>query len=375
MYIGRGTPDMRDDLLDFLNYAFGFNGNDKDLLKMLPKMYNKEYDPCGHNYVITENGKMRASVGVYPRTLHVLDETLQTYGGGNVAVHPYHRSKGYMKELMHQAIQDMISAGADMSELGGKRQRYQYFGYDIGGAKAVFTFDTTSMRHCFGKSPLKNIQFEPVIDKNSPWLELICHLHSLKPLHMERPDKQFFDIACSWQNQLYAIHEGDQFIGYYIGALGELTLANTEDFIDVLRCYVAQNKYVTLRLPLHETKMIEFSHRICSAFSMEVDEHYSIFHFKKVVYAFMKLKASVIPLMDGSLTVQVNGIAGRECFQITVKNGILHVTDTSEEPQIVLEHKEAEMFFFTLISPTRTMYPLANTWFPLPIQVDRADQV
>ena len=27
LYKGRGTPDMYDDLMDFMNYVFGFDGN------------------------------------------------------------------------------------------------------------------------------------------------------------------------------------------------------------------------------------------------------------------------------------------------------------------------------------------------------------
>ena len=43
IYKGRGTADMRDDYLDFINLVFGFNGHDKDFLKLLPKLYKEEY--------------------------------------------------------------------------------------------------------------------------------------------------------------------------------------------------------------------------------------------------------------------------------------------------------------------------------------------
>ena len=375
IYIGRGTPEMRDDLLDFLNLAFGMNGNDRDLLKWLPKMYNEENDPCGHNYVITENGRLRAAVGVYPRKLHVLGETLTTYGVGNVAVHPYHRSKGYMKLLMDRAVRDMIDAGADMSDLGGKRQRYQYFSYESGGSNVNFHFDAYSMRHCFGDSPVKAIRFEPVTEPDSPWMEPIRRLHDGRPLHMERPADRFFDIASSWGEQLYVILDGERFVGYCIGPLRELTLTDESDFADVLRCYTAEHGGADLGLPLHETGLIETAHKICASYSMVTDKYFSLFHFRKIVSAFLKLKASRIPLIDGSLTVRVDGRAGREEFLITVSGGIPSVTENDEEPQIVLEHKEAEMFFFGLMSPVRTMCPLAAAWFPLPIRIELADQV
>ena len=376
IYKGRGTADMRDDYLDFINLVFGFNGNDKDFLKLLPKLYKEEYHPCENNYVVTENGKMKAAIGVYPRTMHVLDETLSVHGVGNVAVHPYSRSKGYMKDLLYGAVQDMIDAGADLADLGGLRQRYQYFSYEIAGTAINFDFSHTSMRHCFGDAPMKNMDFVPVTDPESPWLEPIRALHGKKLLRMERPAEQFFDIVRSWQKTLHVILEGDRFVGYCIDSLDELTLADAEaDFEDVLRSYVAKRGNVTLHLPLHETVMIEKSYRICSHFSMGNDQNYSIFHYKKVLGAFLKLKAAVLPLVDGVLTVEINGIAGREVLKIAVKDGVPSVEDTEETPQITLEHKEAASFFFGLVSPARTLCPVAAAWFPLPLRIDSADHV
>lgn len=376
VYKGRGTADMRDDFLDFINYVFGFNGNGEDFLKLLPKLYKEEYHPCENNYVVTENGKLKAAIGVFPRTMQVLDETLSVHGVGNVAVHPYSRSKGYMKDLLYKAVQDMIDAGADFADLGGLRQRYQYFSYEIAGTCINFDFSGTSMRHCFGDSPRKDMDFVPVTDAESPWLDSIRELHAKKLLRVNRPAEQFFDIVRSWQKTLHVILEGDRFVGYCIDALEELTLVDAEaDYVDVLRSYVAKRGNVTLHLPLHETVMIEKSYKICSHFSMGNDQNYSIFHYKKVLNAFLKLKAAVLPLMDGTLTVQVDGIAGREILKITVQDGKPTVEDTEEAPQIVLEHKEAASFFFGLVSPARTACPTSAAWFPLPLRMDGADHV
>ena len=56
IYKGRGNAEMYDDYMDFINYVFGFNGNEQDFKKLLPKLYNPECDPCYNNYVVTENG-------------------------------------------------------------------------------------------------------------------------------------------------------------------------------------------------------------------------------------------------------------------------------------------------------------------------------
>ena len=141
IYKGRGTADMREDFLDFINLVFGFNGRDKDFLKFLPKLYKEEYAPCENNYVVTENGKLKAAIGVFPRAMQVLDETLSVHGVGNVAVHPNSRSKGYMKDLLYQAVQDMIDSGvvpfraSDLEDANNnlkKNSQSSYFRIDLG---------------------------------------------------------------------------------------------------------------------------------------------------------------------------------------------------------------------------------------------------
>ena len=44
IYYGRGTAEMFDDYMDFINYVFGFNGNSSDFKKLLPKLYKYEYE-------------------------------------------------------------------------------------------------------------------------------------------------------------------------------------------------------------------------------------------------------------------------------------------------------------------------------------------
>lgn len=167
----------------------------------------------------------------------------------------------------------------------------------------------------------------------------------------------------------------DEEVTYCVSALRELTLTDEADFADVLRCYTAEHGSPDLGLPLYETGIIRTAHKLCASYSMGTDKYFSLLRFRKVVSAFMKLKASRIPLLDGSLTVQVEGRAGREVFRIKVQNGVPSVTDAEEEPRVILEHKEAELFFFGLLSPVRTEYPIAAAWFPLPIRIEYADQV
>jgi predicted N-acetyltransferase YhbS len=376
IYKGRGNAEMYDDFIDFINYVFGFNGDNQDFVKLLPKLYKPEYNPCENNYVLTENGKLKAAIGVFPREIDVMGERLVTHGVGNVAVHPFSRSKGYMKDLLNAAIRDMIESGADLSELGGHRQRYAYFSYDLASPVYNFNINRSNVRHCFAGIPQRNLNFSE-IKEDCELLDKIYELHEKKVCRTIRPRAQFLDIARSWQNKLYAILEDGSFLGYFIGNLNELTLINNADASDVIRTYIAEHGEVKLSLPAYETELIAIAEKICGSMNIGCDENYTIFNFKKVISAFLKLKANVSGLIDGSMNFRVNGIAGVESFRIEVKDGkpLLIGLETSDKVDLTLEHREAVSFFFGIVSPTRTKHQLAAAWFPLPLFMHRADHV
>lgn len=374
IYKGRGSAEMFDDYIDFINYVFGMNGTSEGFPKLLPKLYKPEYHPCENNYVVTVDGKLKSAIGVFPRTFDIMGEKLVSWGIGNVAVHPYSRSKGYMRELLHTAVDEMIASGADMSDLGGLRQRYAYFSYESASPVAKYYITGTSVRHCFGGSPLRELDFREVCE-NDPLLDDIIALHQKRICHAERPDDEFLDIARSWSKNLYAVLDGEKLLGYFIGDLCELTLIDNGDFDDVVRNYIAKRGNVTITLPLYETDLLNRAERIADGVSMGNDQNYTIFHFAKVVGAYMKLKAKTAGLVDGTLSVTVNGIAGTEKFRIDVKNGTPEITTIDGDTDLTLDHLEAVAFFFSLSSAARRANPLAAAWFPLPLFIESADHV
>lgn len=378
IYIGRGNESMYDEYLDFINLVFGFNGNDRDFFKLLPKLYKKEHKPCENSYVITENGRLQAAVGVFPREQQVGDETLTVHGIGNVAVHPRARSRGHMRKLMHMAVQDMIAAGVDYSDLGGRRQRYAYFSYEKVEPAYHFSIDQRNINYCFGTAPRREIVFHEIADATDSLLDSVCALYNEKPIRMRRPREAFLDIARSWSQKLYAILDpakANECIGYCISEMRELALRDMADFDDVICAYVRQLGKGTLSVPIYDTEMIAAASRICEDTSMSDTGICTVFHFEKVVRAFLRVKAEHIPLPDGKLTVLVHGVAGDERFTITAENGAVRVEQTESEPDVILEHHEAMSFFFGTASAVRMRHVCASAWFPLPLFVPEADHV
>lgn len=378
IYKGRGTPDMYDELMDFLNYVFGFNGNERDFKKLLPKLYNPECDPCAANYVITENGRLKAAVGAFDSVLKVGEDELVCRGIGNVAVHPYSRSKGYMIECMNMAISDMIRDGVDYSILGGIRQRYNYYGFESIGPAYRVSIGARDINYRFEREniPFVPLELHAVSHEDTALLDSMAALHATRPEHTIRSREKFLDICHSWRAPAVAILRDGVCIGYYVGDLQELTLADENDFNNVIRNYVRQNGHVDMHFAAWETEHIRKAAAIGGAPTMEYSDMFNIFNYKKVLSAFLKFKSSYTTLADGEITVKINGSAGVESLLIYVEDGVPYVEEHTGACDLVLEHLEAMTFFFGLFSPRREEIPAQTRgWFPLPLYVDQADHV
>lgn len=376
---GRGNASQRDDYLDFINLVFGFNGDDRDFMKILPNLYKEQYDPCYNNFIATEDGKFRAAVGVYPRTFSVMGEALVSHGIGNVAVHPYHRSKGYMKKLMNMALDDMVEAGADFSDLGGLRQRYQYFGYDNAGCNRIFSIGPTNIRHCFPNAEPPKVYLKQIFE-DDPMLDDVYALYEQKIVHTRRPRERMYDIM----NGVYVIlnKSDDSFRGFCCGGLSGLTLVSADDFYDTIRAYLEHNDHVDIVLSPHETELIALAHRICGGCKINSAVKIAVFRFRRMLSAYLKLKAATEGLVDGVRQYRVEGIRGvggttvSESFRIAVENSAVTLTDIDDSaPVTVLPYKEAIPFFFDLAAPLRSCDPVASQWFPLPVNIDGCDHV
>ncbi len=375
-YKGRGTPEMYDDLMDFMNYVFGFNGSEKDFKKLLPKLYKPEYDPCYSNYVVTENGKLKAAIGAFDSDLSVDGEILKSRGIGNVAVHPYSRSKGYMKDCMHLALRDMIEDGVDFSILGGQRQRYQHFGFEHAGQEISVGVDRGNLRRAFENVPLTPLEFRDVNADDAELLDRIHALHAAKPVHTIRPRAAFYDIARSWRSSLTAILKDGNFRGYFIGGLGELTLADHADTVDVVRNYVAQRGDVHLSFPVWEDDLLARITQFGGGISLDHCEMFNILNYPHVIGTLLRFQAKREELGDGALSLFIHGFSGDVRVRIAVQNNEVTLEEVTGDCDLELGHLEAISFLCGLWSPYRlALTPAVRSWFPLPLFVDGADHV
>ncbi|WHX49067.1 GNAT family N-acetyltransferase [Paenibacillus woosongensis] len=76
----------------------------------------------------------------------VCDDTLRACYLGTVSIHPRARGEGHMKALMDMWLEELRNT-CDMVVLYGQRQRYEYFGFTLGGVKFKYFVGGANVRH------------------------------------------------------------------------------------------------------------------------------------------------------------------------------------------------------------------------------------
>lgn len=381
IYYGRGTKEMFDDYIDFINYVFGFNGNSSDFKKLLPKLYKYDLNPAGSSYVVTENGKLKAAVGAFDHDIEVCGKVLKTRGIGNVAVHPYSRGKGYMKALMNMAIDDMIKEGIVLSVLGGRRQRYNYFSYDKLGKYYVLSFCDDNFRHTYGNNRKHDMEIKRLSADDTAIIGEIKKLSESYSFHAIRDSERYFDILSSWKQKVYVGFVNGAFVGYAVensSQINELLLTDVSmirEFVSALFDHL-DSKPLQIKIPSFLPEYVDRLCTLCETAYTEPSKLFAVLNYKEVVEAFLKLKSEYTSLPDGELVLEINGRAGKERIEIAVRDSVTSVQYTDKEPFATFEHLEAMNVLFADICPRRSNLPLfAQCWLPLPIFLYTSDAV
>ena len=164
----------------------------------------------------------------YPIALSVAGHELSAAGIGNVAAHPFHRGKGYMKDCMNMAMRDAVEQGLDFAVLGGRRQRYSYFGFEPAGLCAKFTLEDHNLRHAWGyKGEPFGYKAERVSPDDADALSAIDGLTRRQPSHPLRPADKLYDTLNNWESKVCKVLSPDgAFAGYFLatGSVSEIDL-------------------------------------------------------------------------------------------------------------------------------------------------------
>lgn len=391
MSVEYSRADINDyeEVIDLANYVFSHDHKPIDFPALLPKLYKREYFMDAAHYLCREDGKIRAAVGAYPLEMKLCGTSLQGRGIGMVSVHPYSRSKGYMRELMNRALEDMRKDGMDFGCLDGRRQRYEYFGFSPAGT--VFSFECNSFNtyHTLGKNFVSSLNLRRLCPKDSSLIEEIRLMHEAKPekgAGFVRRRDRFFDILVSWESSVYAVLEGEKFSGYLIynekeNLISEVNLKEAgrmAEIIDLCLKSCPPGKALKVAAHPHETEKLKALSRFAESFAMEPAYSFNIFNYRNFLEAFVKLQCSLRSVEDGAFVFEIEN-GERLCVRVSGGKPELHEASPSEKAGFTFGPLAATEFFFSPVTPYTSSLVAGNSFLrsllPLPLFFEIADGV
>jgi len=402
-------PEDYDEVIDLGNYVFSHAHKPHDFPSMLPKLYRREYFADSIHYLAREGGKIKAMVGAYPLEwefsgLSLPSNTLPGRGIGMVSVHPYSRSRGYMKKLMNMALDDMRRDGIVFSCLSGRRQRYEYFGYTPVGTAYTFICNEENMRHTLGPQSATDLSLRPVGPGDASLLDRIQSLHEAKRTRLRRQRERLFDILSSWYAHVFAVIEGERFEGYFIFKGGkngealdiiEINLFDLSRLPEVLDLFMRESnstgvqlnatpsglKTVRVAAGPHEAEKIAVLSHFAETYTQNPAYLFAVFDYPRFIEPFLKLKAMERNLMEGSVIFQIEG---GPRLHLAAGHGAASITETTErradEPaELCLNRLELLHFLFSPLAihsfPAIRKSAFLQSLLPLPLFFENADAI
>ena len=367
-----------DELMTFLDRAFGFEKEEDKFINLLPKLYKKEYEPCSNNIVLCDENGISGAVGLYPFYYNVAGERLRGVCLGNVASAPEARSRGYMSKMMKRSIDEIDSSGADFAVLGGQRQRYERFGFYQVTSDLIFTFNKANVKYRLAQARVPSLSIKEVSERDEWILDGIYALFNTLEVRAERERERLYDILLSWRKKLFAVLDGERFVGYYLesgSGVHELTLSEEKYFYPLIAAYVDEHSSMKIHFPPYDRNLIRLASAVAEQTCSETWEMFRISRFAETAGAFLKLAAKQRELSDGELVLLVHHERSDERFELSVKDGRVKVNpNTKKYPMLELNEAEASSLLFSNISETRDHLPVeVRDWLPLPLSLRRAD--
>ena len=368
-----------DEFIDFIQYVFGFNGNDQSFYKLLPKLYGNGRTASDCNwFVVDENNKPLGAVGLYDIDYVIGEKHVRAKGIGNVAVHPRHRSKGYMIDCMNASLKDAIDSGAAMVVLGGVRHRYNHFGFEKCAPEYCFSVSPRSIRYVLGDY-VPSLRIAQVKANDDYYLDSIFELQQKQPFHAVRNRRELYEILISWQSVPYVFLDEDTVVGYAIRAgqsVPDFYTDNPGYIDDMIVCMSEKCGSLSYEMPLFNNEINDRLSVFASSQDIQANECVNVLNWESILDAMMKLKASSGKMSEGSFVFEIDGYRAKETVELSFSGGVASAMKTYKAPDLKLSHLEAMDLFFAIYSSKRSLLPPeVASWIPFGLWICHTDNV
>lgn len=379
----RATAADYEEVVAEADRAFGHQPEENFFRTIQPKLYRTDDTMNGH-YLVREDGKIAGLLCAYNLDMDVMGKKLTSCGIGTVCVLPEYRSRGYMKGLMKYAEDRMVEDGVDFAVLGGRRQRYEYFGYTIAGTNLCAHFRKQNAVYLYGIDADFGYKFADVSRDDDEILDKMYALYMKKPVKVLRSRDKFYDSFCNGNVRPVVITKNGEFFGYTDlngnnGGTGEIELVDFSELGHVLNDIM--NFYGTNGIDIGFTECFndeknQFLMLNAENFGISSVEHVMILNFKSTLEAFLNVKSTVKDLVDGECSFEVEG---HKPFKITVKNNSVSVEDFDGDADVKMPYLVAIQKFFSHGGANYNygvkMPAVAESWFPAPFWFSPPDMV
>ena len=278
-----------------------------------------------------------------------------------------------MKKLMELSLTRMRENGTDISMLGGRRQRYAYFGYESGGLEYHADFRPYTVRQAMAEVDAEGFSFTPV-QPGSEEEALALKLQESQPCWVDRKPFGFAAAAASYTCGAWAARKDGKFAGYLVSngeknSVSELVAAEGFGPAALVKAWFLQNglERLNVTIPGWNRPLMARLSRYAEGMNLTPCEKIHILRYRPVIEALLTLKGRYTPLADGELALEADG----QTITVTVKNGAVCVTDGGENPWKLTHREIHELLLSPFALDLQDRAP--RGWFPLPWHTPVAD--
>lgn len=365
-------PDEGPRILDFINMVFSTAHEPHDFKQLLPKVYDHD-DLWKLHYVAVRDGQILATIALLPLTLKpVSGITLKVGYVGSVSVHPYHRSEGHMKKLMYIILDDAKREGYDLLALGGRRQRYGYFGFGKADPVLDYEVEKANVKHALSDADDESIGFEPLSPEMTETLEKISQTYYAGMNTCERGDR-LFDHLRGWKAEPDVITDGGRYIGYVCRSgsnVYELGLDEPEAAGRVIKAFVKRFGKMSGRTALYDPRFRKAFTDIAETVSVTDMQMIRVVNWRKVLGAYLAVRNGIRRIPDGSFSFAVKGSGS---LRISAQNGVISITDEIENTAECMTPEKAAELFFSVGGAVECEDPWLKELLPLPFHMGTED--
>ncbi len=367
-----------------LNTAFTGAPDTRHFEEGLPKMWVDDDKHMARHIAVFEDGMMAGAVGIYPYDVRIGTKSLRFATVGNIGILKEYRGRGYMKLLMDAAMEVLAKEHIDVSRLGGLRTRYEHYGYEMCGTNYLVRISKRNAEETYPGG--SGITFSPVQEDDPTALAFIRRLYNTSAIACDRGnDTDLYRTLCAWKNRPYLAWLDGSPIGYLCASPDGSSVAEHGAFsadlhAEMLCAWVIHGSAYEIRAELYpwDIPLCRKLGMICESFSAVPATQCKILSPDRFADALLSLKASMTPLVPGSVSLGIEGF-GTLIMKADGKNARAYRGDAPADD--TLDALTAARMLFGMMPPdlcaplSEDTTRLLSSWLPLPFSWNGQDRV